>query len=136
MTQIKKYSWLTIISGLAMIQTMAAVAEGDPVNGKEVFQTECTACHNFIKGAKPDMYGVVLPLYGIVGAKAAQVKGFFYSKALRESGLIWDEKLLDEYIEDPMGTIPGIRMQYAGLKDKKARTDMIAYFKDEMAKNQ
>lgn len=127
-----KIALLVLISMLSSV----ALGGGDPVNGKEVFQNECTACHNFIKGSKPDMYGVVLPLYGIVGQKAGQVKGFFYSKALRKSGVIWDEEMLDKYIENPMGILPGIRMQYAGLKDKKAREDMIAYFKDEMEKNQ
>ena len=49
-----------------------------------------------MKGATPDIYGVVLPLHGIVGSEAAQTKGFFYSKAMRESGVVWTEEYLDQ----------------------------------------
>jgi len=35
--------------------------------GKKLFETTCTPCHNFEKGGEPDMYGQTLNLYGVVG---------------------------------------------------------------------
>jgi cytochrome c2 len=37
--------------------------------GKKLFETTCTPCHNFEKGGEPDMYGQTLNLYGVVGRK-------------------------------------------------------------------
>ncbi len=100
---------------------------GDSAHGEELFKTYCTACHNTMKGATPDMYGVVLPLHGIVGTEAAQTKGFFYSKAMRESEIVWTEENLDKYLEDPKKMIPEIRMEFVGLENQQDRLDIIAY---------
>ena len=45
-----------------------------------------------------------------LGTEAGKTAGFFYSEAMRESGVIWSEVLLDQYLEDPKGTIPDIRI--------------------------
>lgn len=105
--------------------------EGDPTNGKELFQKHCTACHNVMEGATPDVYGVVLPLHGIIGKKAGLTKGFYYSKAMRNSNATWTKEFLDKYLEDPKGTIPGIRMEFYGLESAKERKDIIAYIAKE-----
>ncbi len=123
---------LLCIAGVASTGVVAA-AEGDPDRGKEIFKAQCTACHNFIKGAKVDFYGVILPLYGIVGQKAAKVKGFMYSKAMRQSDVVWTEEMLEAYLADPKGTLPEIRMEFLGIPEAQDRADIIAYFKKEMA---
>jgi cytochrome c len=114
---------------ISLISAGATMAQdgGDPAHGEELFKTYCTACHNTMKGATPDIYGVVLPLHGIVGSEAAQTKGFFYSKAMRESGVVWTEEYLDQYLEDPKKMLPGIRMEFLGMEDQQDRLDLIAY---------
>ena len=104
-----------------------ALAGGDPAHGTELFKKHCAACHNVMKGATPDSYGVVLPLHGIVGRESAQTKGFFYSKAMRESGVVWTEENLNQYMQDPKKMIPGIRMEFLSLEDEQDRQDIIAY---------
>jgi cytochrome c len=54
---------------------------------RKLFETTCTPCHNDDKGGEPDMYGLTLNLYGVVGRKAASVPGFEYSEVLRKSGI-------------------------------------------------
>ena len=46
---------------------------------------------------------------------------------MRASGIVWDAKSLDRFLADPVGTVPGTSMGYAGIKDARERADLIAY---------
>jgi len=93
----------------------------DAEHGKTVFQA-CAACHG------TDHANRVGPgLEGIVGRKAGIVSGFSYSNAMKSSGIVWDDKLLNAYLESPQKVVPGNRMPYAGLNNPTDRTDLVAY---------
>jgi len=47
---------------------------------------------------------------------------------MRESGVVWTEENLNQYMQDPKKMIPGIRMELYGLEDEQDRQDIIAYF--------
>ena len=55
--------------------------------------------------------------------------GLRLQRALKASGLTWDDATLDRYLESPMKTVPGTKMVYAGLKDPAKRAEVIAYLK-------
>lgn len=93
---------------LALITASApAFAQGDPVAGEVIFK-QCQACH-----VVADPEGNVLAgkaaktgpnLYGVVGRVAGTVEGFRYGDdliAAGAAGLVWDEALLTEYVQDP-----------------------------------
>lgn len=101
-----------------------AQTAGDAEKGKSVFR-QCTVCHS----AKPGENRVGPSLAGVVGRKAGEAPAFNYSKAVKDSGLVWDEKTLSEYLEHPQKTIKGTRMAFPGLKNPKDRADVIAYLK-------
>ena len=63
----------------------------------------------------------------LIGRKAGTVPGFSYSDAMKKSGIVWDTKILDAYLESPQKVVPGNRMPYAGLKNPTDRTDLVAY---------
>jgi cytochrome c len=46
---------------------------------------------------------------------------------MKNSGIVWDTKTLDAYLESPQKVVPGNSMPYAGLKDATDRTDLVAY---------
>lgn len=96
--------------------------KGDPVNGQKVFKN-CQTCH-FIEPGK-NFTGPTL--FGIIGRKAGTVDKFKYSKANRESGKVWTEQALFEYLENPRKTIPGTLMSFVGLKKPQDRADVIAF---------
>ncbi|MGD9895284.1 MAG: cytochrome c family protein, partial [Dehalococcoidia bacterium] len=54
---------------------------------------------------------------------------YAYSKAMKASGITWDELSLDRFLENPLKTLPGTKMAYAGVKDPRERADLIAYLK-------
>lgn len=96
--------------------------KGDPTNGQKVFK-QCQTCH-FIEPGK-NFTGPTL--YGIIGRKAGTVEKFSYSKANRESGKIWSEQVMFDYLENPRKAIPGTKMSFIGLKKPQDRADVIAY---------
>ena len=96
---------------------------------RKLFETTCTPCHNYDKGAEPDIYGLTLNLYGVVGRKAASVAGFDYSENLQRSGIVWNEAIIDTFITAPKKLIPGTRMELPGVEDEKTRTSIVRYLR-------
>jgi cytochrome c len=92
-------------------------------NGQSKFAL-CQTCHSIVQGG-PNMTGP--NLYGVFGRKAASVPGFSYSDPLKAAGWKWDAQHIDTWITDPKADLPGTKMTFAGLKDPKDRTDVIAY---------
>jgi cytochrome c len=95
----------------------------DLSNGESKFAL-CQTCHTVVEGG-PNMTGP--NLHGVFGRKAASAPGFNYSDALKATGWTWDAAHLDTWITDPKVAAPGTKMTFAGLKDPKDRTDLIAY---------
>ena len=93
----------------------------DGAHGKSVFKA-CAACH-----ATDHTNRVGPGLEGIVGRTAGTAPGFRYSNAMKNSGIVWDEKTLNAYLESPQRAVPGNRMPYAGLKNTTDRADIIGY---------
>ncbi|WP_375465317.1 c-type cytochrome [uncultured Methylobacterium sp.] len=101
-----------------LLPTLSAQAQ-DAAAGKKVF-TACKACHAFGKN------GLGPNLTGVVGRKAASVKGYNYSNALKKSGITWDEANLKEWLTGPAANkVKGTKMPYQGLKDDKKVADVM-----------
>ena len=108
---------------------VTAHAEGDAAAGKKTFKSQCTRCHTIDEGGKNK---VGPNLFGVFGATAgARVASFEkrHSKAMKASGIVWDEKTLDGYLEDPKTFLPKNRMTYKGVKKAADRENLIAYLK-------
>jgi cytochrome c len=95
----------------------------DAVRGKQLYSA-CSVCH-----ATSNDNGAGPGLLGIVGRKAGSAEGFRYSRAMKNAGIVWDDKTLDAYLSDPQKTIPGNQMPFSGIADPKDRADLIAYLK-------
>lgn len=102
-------------------------ASGDAVSGQNVFR-KCQACHNpgasmtYKPGPNLDK------IFGRMAGKAANYKG--YSKALRESAIIWSETLLDQWLSNPQNFLPGNKMPFAGIRSAQDRADLMAYLRE------
>jgi len=99
------------------------------VEDRKLFETTCTPCHSYDKGGGPDMYGLTLNLYGVVGRKAASVPEFEYSEDLRKSGIVWDEVIIDKFLTAPKKLFPGTKMELPGVQDVKTRTGIVRYLR-------
>jgi len=88
----------------------------DTARGKRVFQ-QCQICHSL----KPDgTHGLAGPnLYGVVDRTAGSAEGFRFSKAMRESSLVWSRENLIEFLTSPRDTVPGTSMAFGGLRNRE-----------------
>ena len=69
---------------------------------------------------------------GVVGANAAAVEGFKYSKAMKaaaEDGLIWTDEEMAAFLAKPKAYMKGTRMSFAGLKKQDDIDAVIVYLK-------
>ena len=106
------------------VRSAPAMAAGDAATGAIVFN-QCKVCHVAEKGVNR----VGPSLWGVVGRKSGSVVGYNYSKANKESGLIWTVAQLDTYLEAPQKVVKGTKMAFAGLKKPEDRANVIAFLK-------
>ena len=120
-----KLACLRAASGGAVLPVVMspAFAAGDPVAGKQVFETQCSICHSPQQGR--NMVGP--SLFGVVRRTSATEAGYNYSPPFKALSVTWDETTLDKYLTGPRIMVPGTKMTYGGLKDDKKRADLIAY---------
>lgn len=95
---------------------------GDPVHGQEIYESRCVACHS------PEANRVGPRHNGVVGRKAGSLTDYSYSKAVKASGVVWDETTLDKWLTNPQAFIPGQKMNFK-VADPTDRADIIAYLK-------
>ena len=63
----------------------------------------------------------------MVGRRAGTAEGFErYSPALMESGVVWDEAALSQWLRGPAKFIPGVRMPFKLAEDGDI-ANIIAY---------
>jgi len=129
---------LMLTAALATLALAApAFAEGDAAKGEADFK-KCKACHMIVAddGTVIQKGGKTGPnLYGVIGRAAGSAADFKYSDALiklGESGEVWTEEDLAEYVADPNKYVEE-KVGDAALKTKmtfklaKGGEDMAAY---------
>jgi len=120
---------LTALALLALA-AQASSAEGNSAQGQRVF-TACAACHSL----QPDQNMTGPSLADVWNRKAGGLESFSrYSPALKSANIVWNDKTLDEWINDPQHVVPGNQMTFAGIKNAQQRADLLAFLKDATQK--
>lgn len=100
-----------------------ADAAGDPERGERVYGV-CRGCH----ALEPGRHLTGPSLADFWGREAGTIEGFGrYSPALAAAELVWNEKTLDAWLEDPQALVPDNRMAFQGIDDADARADLVAF---------
>ena len=116
-----------IVAGLLtlLIGSYVALSEGNSARGQRVFGA-CAACHSL----QPDQNMTGPSLAGLWNRKAGSLATFSrYSPALKSANIVWNDKTLDDWIEDPAHLVPGNQMTFIGIKDPRQRADLLAFLK-------
>lgn len=116
----------TMLAALLLVVVPAAsTRSADLAAGQSAF-AKCKICHTLATGA-PSAVGP--NLHGLFGRKAGSLANFDYSRAMKTSGVTWDDDTLAKYLRAPKGFIPGNQMAFPGIKDEKELSHLIAYLK-------
>lgn len=111
---------LAFAAGMAL--AAGGTLRGDPQEGEKIY-ARCLACHALA-------YDRTGPRHcGLFGRRAGSVKDFAYTEAMKRSNIVWNNKTLERFLANPLKTVPGTAMGYAGVTDRKERADLIAYLK-------
>ena len=129
-----------VFVGFAVLLILGTAACGGPEREirktlsegeREVFDrgqrlsTPCWSCHD-LYGQQNKVGPYLAGLYGRA-AGSAQYPG--YSKAIQESGVIWDEGTLRSFLVDPAGFIPGTTMAASGPRGGSDVRALVFYLK-------
>ncbi len=115
----------SLVTALMLALAGPALGDGNAERGARIFRS-CAACHSLESGL--NLSGPSLA--GVWNRKAGSLASFLrYSDALKGSGLVWNERTLDAWLRDPEVTVPGNLMTFQGLKDGRARADLIAFLR-------
>lgn len=125
----KYYLHLVIVTVLSFtliaLASQSLAAEGNPARGQRIFGA-CAACHSL----QPDQNMTGPSLANVWNRKAGNLASFSrYSSALKSANIVWNDKTLDEWIENPQHLVPGNQMTFAGIKEPQPRADLLAFLK-------
>ena len=115
-----KCSFIFALLFAVLSASLGTSAFADAARGKTLYESRCVGCHSVDQNR-------VGPLHrGVVGRKAGSAKDYDYSPALKTSKIVWDVALLQQWLTNPEGLIPGQRMGYA-VDEAKDRLDLAEY---------
>ena len=113
------------LGGLALAAAASAAPDAAALRRGEEVYARCAACHAIDANRTGPQH------CGLFGRRAGTAPGFDgYSKAMRASGIVWDEHSLDVFLRDPPAAVPGTAMGYAGVKDERERAELIAWLRE------
>ena len=122
MIKIIRCSLASLALAMALLSSGTAVA-ADIKAGEKVFK-KCKACHY----ADREKHKTGPHLVNIIGRSAGSLEDYKkYSKAMKASGIVWDETTLADYLRAPKKYIKGTKMAFVGLKKDADIENVIAY---------
>ena len=108
-------------------QPASAPGPAARLDGAALYQAKCGSCHTLANHK-------IGPAHkGVFERKAATLEGYNYSPALRASGLAWDAKTLDKWLQGPQKLVKGSRM-YLVVPDPAQRAAIIEYLRSDAAR--
>jgi cytochrome c len=107
---------------VAVVSQSRGAAGTDPSAGKDLFGRRCSGCHATDSNQEGPR------LRGVLGRKAGTVPGFSYSDAIRRSGIVWTEDLLNKWLQNPEALVKDNDMEFR-VANTYERAALVAYLK-------
>lgn len=112
-------------AGISFAIAAAWSAKPNVGRGQQVFGA-CAACHSL----EPNRSMTGPSLADLWNRKAGSLASFpRYSSALKSSGIVWNDKTLNEWLKDPQHLVPGTDMRFQGINNDHQRADLLAFLK-------
>lgn len=117
------------VAGLlfSVAQPREVVAQAAAASGADLYKRKCSSCHTMAANKIGPSHK------GVFGRKAGLVPGYAYSPALKKSGIVWNDKSLDQWLLGPQKMVKGSKM-YLAVPNAAERAAIIGYLKSPAAK--
>ena len=126
MSTVIRRAIVAVVLGVALVLAGPVLA-ADIKAGEKVFK-KCKACHY----ADREKHKTGPHLVNLTGRTAGSLEDYKkYSKAMKASGIVWDEETLADYLRAPKKYIKGTKMAFVGLKKDADIENVIAYLMAE-----
>lgn len=111
--------------GLLLCAPLLAIA-ADLARGERLFGSRCASCHGIGPSARA---GFGPQLNGVFGRRAGSAPDYRYSPAMAKSAIVWNDKTLAAFIDEPDDVVPGTRMRFWGISNRSQVADLLAYLR-------
>jgi cytochrome c len=102
------------------------LAAADLERARMSFMRKCSSCHDH---RKQGGHGKGPHLWNLMGRRAGSAPGFEFSEGMKGSGHTWNYATLDYYLTDTKRAVPGLAMNFRGLRREKDRVLLIAFLR-------
>ena len=116
-------SLVRVLLLVAVLHSTAFAADASAARGRKVFESRCATCH---EGSPPSTATLGPGLAGIFGRRAGGGPSGVHSRALAESGIVWNRDSLRRYLSDPGREVPGTIMPVR-VEDPRELEDLLSY---------
>lgn len=126
---VSAFAVVLMLAGALLFPILSRAASGaaDASAGKLLFEKRCSGCHELDRAKEGP------PLRGVYGRKAGSAAGFEYSDALRQSGIVWDDAKLNQWLTDTESVVRDNDMGFAVPKADE-RAQIIEFLKESSGK--
>lgn len=111
---------------LASFLVLTTTAKAQETGSDRLFQQRCGSCHSLQAGQN----GIGPHLADVIGRTAGSVESARYSDAMRDSGIVWNNRSLDMFLAAPHELVPGTRMTVT-VPDANQRAAIIDYLENQ-----
>jgi cytochrome c len=98
----------------------------DAEKGRQYFERKCAQCHD---GQKEGGHSKGPHLWNWYGRKAGSISGFEFSEGMLGSGHSWDFATLNYYLTRTDRAVPGVAMNFRGIRQDDKRAQLLAYLR-------
>lgn len=98
-----------LVCGALVLAILIGTASAEPPasSGRDLFERRCSVCHG---STAPNLSSIGPSLAGIIGQKAGTQNSGVHSRAVIDSGIVWDRDSLRRFLAEPSGAVPGTLM--------------------------
>ena len=93
--------------------------------GKLLVTQRCANCHAVAIGQ--DRYAA--PLHDLFGRKAGSLKGYTYSRNIKNLNIAWSVSTLNDWLTQTTFDTPDVRMRHVGIPKQDQREAILAFLK-------
>ena len=108
---------------LALLGPIGASRADEAASGRELYELHCRTCHG---GSAPADSPIGPRLAGIIGLKAGTQATGVHSRAMIDSGIVWNREALRRFLSNPKRELPGTYMP-VGVEEPAQLEPLLDY---------